>query len=216
MSPIRLSIALFFFSFFAGFAFIFSSQDAHFRALKTHLARDPATIRPPFDFSGLQGQKVLDAAKKRLVTSTRIVNRLDRVGIEIGHFVIRGLSGQKIFACEGYQNIQLTFEGDGSIIDGRRPTMELNAPCRISSTDINRMETIWLQSAAILSQPAGIQKLDLDEQGTASLQFRDVVDEWPRIWVLTSVYLLGESGKIEVTSEDFSALASEVPSFELK
>jgi hypothetical protein len=67
-----------------------------------------------------------------------------------------------------------------------------------------------------LAHAAGIDKIISPESGNNILLFKDVVDEWPRFWVLSSVNLLGESGSIRVTSDDFLALKREIPSFELK
>lgn len=205
----RLLFLLFTASLVIGFSLIQRSHESFQSRQQAQLARDPAAIRAPFDFSGVQGKNALEAIKKRLVTGTRLLRRGELVGIEIGNFVIRGQSGQRIFACEEYQTLRLVFEGDGTIIGGEKPMMTLLSPCEISRTDINRLAAIWLNSQTILASPLGTPSIALNEAGDQVLKFTNVSEEWPRVWALLSIELLNEANRIFVEPEDLAALRKE-------
>lgn len=152
-------------------------------------SRDPAAIRPSFDFSQMEGSLLASASKERLVSGTRILKRRGSVGVELGHFVLRGPSGQKIFACEEYSTVKLTFEGDGTAIDGKKPTMEVESPCAISATDVNRIAPIWIPASRILEGQVQEGEVTFSDQEKTKLRFAHVYDIWPTAWVLKGIQL---------------------------
>lgn len=137
----------------------------------------------------MEGAKLLAAAKERLIAGARVLKKKGQIGLELGHFVLRGKSGQKIFGCEEYTHVQLVFEGDGTIIDGKKPSLSIESPCSISKSDINRIEPIWIPVSKILASELDEQSFELEESST-HYQFTDVYDQWPMQWMLKEVRMI--------------------------
>ena len=66
------------------------------------VTRDPAAIRRTYDFSMLNGSALESAAKMRILSGAKVVRGNSEVGIELGHFVVKGEDGQKTLACQRY------------------------------------------------------------------------------------------------------------------
>ncbi|PIS10889.1 MAG: hypothetical protein COT73_06990 [Bdellovibrio sp. CG10_big_fil_rev_8_21_14_0_10_47_8] len=158
-------------------------------------SRDPASIKKVYDFSSLGGSALDFATKQRLLEGARVVREKNDVGVELGHFVIRGSSGQKEFACQTYSQIVLSFEGEGVAVAGEHPSMEVEGACEISS-DINRIAAVWIPVSRILGEPVADGEFDYREGHPAKLKFSNVSDQWPTLWQLKSVRLTDPSGKV--------------------
>lgn len=175
--------------FALGVLVIHGTREKFYKETARVSSRDPAAIRPSFDFSQMEGSLLASASKERLVSGTRILKKRGSVGVELGHFVLRGPSGQKIFACEEYSTVKLTFEGDGTAIDGQKPVMEVESPCAISATDVNRISPIWIPATRILGEQVQEGELTFNEGDEAKVRFSHVYDTWPTAWVLKGIQL---------------------------
>jgi len=172
-------------------------------------SRDPAAIRPSFDFSLMEGTKLLAATKERLIAGARVLKKKGQIGLELGHFVLRGKSGQKIFGCEEYTHVQLVFEGDGTIIDGKKPSLSIESPCSISKSDINRIEPIWIPVLKILASELSEQSFQLEENET-HYQFTDVYDQWPTQWLLKEVRMIkAGAAELRLSQEEIYQFSEE-------
>lgn len=177
-------------AFLFGLLVIHTTRDRFYKeSARATNSRDPAAIRPSFDFSQMEGSLLQNASKERLVSGTRILKKRGSVGVELGHFVLRGPSGQKIFACEEYSTVKLTFEGDGTAIDGKKPMMEVESPCAISATDVNRISPIWIPATKILEEKVHEGELTFAEAEESKVSFAHVYDTWPTTWVLKGIHL---------------------------
>ena len=175
---------------------LISLQDSQFSSS----SRIPAAIRHDMDFSQLEGSELVSASQKRLLTAARVILQDDQMGIELGHFVLRGESGRSQLACDYYDQVKLTFEAEGIADSGEKPLMEISGPCR-PGTDMTRIEPIWIPVSRILSER--VNNMDLtDDTGNVSFHFSNMGGEWPGRWALKSARLLNsqESGK-EITIE---------------
>jgi hypothetical protein len=183
--------------FFAG-GFFLSQQTRQFPAevasWTDQSRRDPASIRRSYDFSELQGNALSYAAKQRLLDGAEIVRNDQGVGVELGHFVIRGNDGEKEFACHRYSTVVMTFEGEGSAVGGELPKLEVEGACEMSS-DINRISALYIPVSRIIGEPVADGEFDFREGREIKLRFANVSDQWPRIWQLQSVRLVDSSGK---------------------
>lgn len=169
-------------------------------------SRDPAAIRKSYDFSDLDGIALADASKQRLLAGARVLKESSDLGIELGHFVVRSESGEKVFACKQYQKIVLQFDGDGMAVGGERPLMEVEGACEVSA-DINRMAPLWIPVAKILGEPAADGEFDFRSEHPIKLKFKNVADAWPVAWVLKNVRLESESGQsVEINQDDLRNL----------
>ncbi len=197
-------VLFFVFVFSVGVYSVYSSRNKFQKpsAMKSSTSRDPAAIRPNFDFSKMEGSNLLAAAKERLITGSRFISKKGTVGVELGHFVLRGPSGQKIFACEEYSKISLTFEGDGTMIDGHKPSMTVEGHCSISQTDVNRISPIWIPAQQILAEQ--VQEGDFEHSNKESVKvyFQHVYDEWPKQWAMKSVSLSRDGSDPLIVSEE--------------
>lgn len=156
-------------------------------------SRDPAAIRRSYDFSELDGVALSQATKQRLVAGARLLKESAQTGIELGHFVVRGQSGQKTFACHKYSRVLLEFEGDGVAVAGEKPQMEVEGACEISA-DINRISPLWVPISKILGEPVAEGEFDFRDPHPIKVRFSHVSDEWPSTWILQSVRLESEQG----------------------
>ncbi|MFN7727636.1 MAG: hypothetical protein ACK5P7_00600 [Bdellovibrio sp.] len=186
-----------FFLFFlgAGWWMSWSSKDVPDMYVDTNFSgsRDPAAIRKSYDFSELDGFALSQATKQRLIAGAKILKENASVGVELGHFVVRGEAGDKAFACNKYTQVVLQFEGDGMAVAGQKPVMEVEGACEISA-DINRISPLWIPVAKILGEPVAEGEFDFREGRPIKVKFRNVSDQWPVAWVLKGVKLQADGG----------------------
>jgi len=166
-------------------------------------ARDPAAIRRVYDFSQLDGAALDQASKQRLVSGAKIHVQDTDIGIELGHFVVKGNNGQKTFACQKYTSIILQFEGEGVATSGEKPSMEVEGSCEISSLDINSISPLWIPVSKILGEPVADGEFDFREGHPIKIRFANVMQEWPAQWRLRGVKLIDQHDPgQEVTIDD--------------
>jgi hypothetical protein len=166
------------------------------------ISRDPAAIRHVYDFSQLDGSALDQASKQRLVSGAKIRRVNEDIGIELGHFVVKGIDGQKTFACQKYSQIVLQFEGDGSASNGEKPTMEVEGTCEISASDINAISPLWIPVAKILGEPVADGEFDFREGHAIKIRFANVMQEWPSVWRLKGVKLVDQADPTKEVSID--------------
>lgn len=157
--------------------------------------RDPAAIRRMYDYSNLQGSALQTALQHRLVDGARIVAENGNVGLELGHFVVQDASGDKVFACQKYSKMVLSFEAEGIAVAGEKPTMELEGVCQMAD-NINSIAPLWIPVARVLGEPVMDGELDYRDAQPVKLRFAHVVDAWPKRWALKSVRLISEGGEV--------------------
>jgi hypothetical protein len=170
--------------------------------------RDPAAIKKVYDFSHLEGSALDFAAKQRLLDGAKIIHDKKDIGVELGHFVIKGEDGQKVFACQRYSRVVLSFEGDGVAVSGDLPKMEVEGTCEISK-DINSIAAVWIPVSRILGEPVADGEFDLREGHPAKLKFANVSDQWPRTWMLKSLKLIdptGANGEVSVPTSELKQI----------
>lgn len=187
------AIAIFFaFGFYASWYSKEFPMDAYY-TIPAKSSRDPAAIKKVYDFSHLQGSALDFAAKQRLIEGAKVVHDRQDVGVELGHFVVKGNDGQKQFACQHYSRIVLQFQGEGVAVAGELPQMEVEGACEISP-DINSIAAVWIPVSKILGEPVSDGEFDFREGKLARLKFTNVSDQWPKMWQLRSVRLVDPSG----------------------
>src|SRR3954469_4352928 len=75
--------------------------------------RNPAAIRNVFDYSQFDGEPLKIRSLKRLLTGEQVIAQQSQVGIELGHFITKGEGGRGQLACDFYNRVSMTFEGEG-------------------------------------------------------------------------------------------------------
>lgn len=149
--------------------------------------RGPAAIRRVFDFSHLNGSALRLASQKRLVTDARVIASAAQTGVELGHFVTRAADGSRLFACEFFDRVTLTFEAEGVAEGGEKATLRVDGPCAMGQ-DLNRIAPIWIPHARIVSEkPAADLELAFADVSGVNYKFENVPSDWPRKWVLTEI-----------------------------
>jgi len=174
------------------------------------VSRDPAAIRRTYDFSMLNGSALESATKSRILSGAKIVRGNSEVGVELGHFVVRGEDGQKTLACQRYSKLVLTFEGDGSAVNGELPRMEVEGSCE-ASTDINSISPLMIPVAKILGEPVGDGEFNFRENKPLSIRFANVMDQWPTSWHLKSVRLYDaqkSTDQVIISAEEMKGLSA--------
>jgi len=203
-----LGIALF---FLCGILVSWQSRqfpDANSVTIVSRPSRDPAAIKKVYDFSHLEGSALNYAAKQRLLDGVKLVQDKKDIGVELGHFVIRGEGDQKAFACQRYSRIVLAFEGDGVAVGGELPKMEVEGACEISA-DINSIAAVWIPVSRIIGEPVADGEFDFRDGHPAKLKFQNVSDQWPKTWMLRSVKLVdpsGANGEVAIPTSELNSI----------
>lgn len=189
-----------FLSFFAvGFLFLSSKVD-HFV-----INRDPAAIRPSYDLSHLQGEALSVALKTRVVAGFKVAHREDGIGFTLGHFAFINSKGEKTLACREFTRVVLKFEAEGVIVNGERPSMEVEGECRFSD-DVALIDPLVLPVSRILGERPADGEFQFREQNPLAVRFSNLSDEWPRKWILTGVSLESLSQKMAIDRNELRRL----------
>lgn len=183
-----LFLVVFFIGFgLIGYQFVSRSKDST-------IPRNPAAIPKTqyFDFSKLESGDLEAASRKRLLRGSHLIARKNRIGITLGHFIMRDESGQSVMACDYYDKIQMDFEAEGMAVSGDRPRMTIEAPCS-AGEDQSVTRTIWLPLDEILANPPADGDISILQEMNLVLSFKNLDFMWPEHWVLSKVRLLNQA-----------------------
>jgi hypothetical protein len=153
--------------------------------------RNPAAIKKVFDFSHLEGSALKMASHKRLLADANIIETEDRLGIDLGHFVVKGTDNSRKFACDVYNKIELTFESADMSVSGEPSIMTLQSPCKVNN-DINRINTLWIPMKKIMNEKEGDIDIEFNEGETIKFSFSNIGDRWPRAWTLSDIRMYND------------------------
>lgn len=153
--------------------------------------RNPAAIRKNLDFSRLSGPALKKASHRRLTEDIRLVLNDERFGIELGHFVVQGAHGEKEFACEFYDRVQLQFAAQGVAINGKIPQLIVEGNCRISK-DINRMTPLWLPIDELKEMPPRNLTSYYFEKEQVFVSVENIDSSWPKHWELKTIRVFNQ------------------------
>lgn len=186
------------FTFAMGFGWQFTAEV--FSAHQTRLSasgnfpdhwRNPAAIGKGNDLSVLSGNALKKASQRRLLEDVRLVFTDKQFGIELGHFVVKGPEGNKQFACEYYDRVQITLVAEGVAVNGETPEIQIEGDCKISK-DINRMEPVWLPFEEIKDMPPRNLRSYFFEKEKVFASVYHIGEFWPRSWRLEAVRVFNE------------------------
>jgi hypothetical protein len=175
----------------------------YYRAeLKTLLTgRSPAAIHKSLEVSQIDGAELIQSSSSRLVATARIILKDSDLGLELGHFVTHNGQGGRLLACDYFDRIEMTFDGEGVADSGNKPVMRIEGPCR-TGDDVTRIEAIWIPVGKILNEKPSDMELSFSEG--VNFNFENMSSEWPERWVLQSVRM-----KHQAASASAPALAPE-------
>lgn len=171
------------------------------------ILRDPAAIRGQVDISHLQGEKLSQAIKKRLVTGFEVRKTPEGASIGLGHFIFLDSTGQKKLACQEYGSVILTFEAEGMTVGGEKPQMQIEGRCDFSA-DMARINPLYLPISKIIGEVPGDGEFQFNEGSGVTVRFVNLPDSWPKTWLLKAIQLKGEShsAPVEIESEEVAHL----------
>lgn len=199
MKVIATRFLVFFAFFAAGYAHLSFHQE------RFTIARDPAAVRQVYDFSHLRGDALSSAMKERLVAGLEVVRDGDRMGLSIGHFTFVNGAGEKTLACREFGRMRLSFEAEGVVVNGERPSMEVEGDCRFSD-DLAKIHPLYLPVARILGEKPADGEFQFREGPQVAVRFANLSDEWPRKWILTGVSLTGPKEKLFIGRNELRRL----------
>lgn len=153
------------------------------------VGRNPAAIHKNYDFSNLSGDNLLKAAKARMLSSLKIQKTDFGSSLSLGHFIFEDNQGFKRYACEYYEKIQVVFEADGVVSSGSSPQMILEGRCAANTEDPSQMSPLFIPVPKIISNSPSDGEYKFSEYENQILQFKDMADSWPELWVLKRVSL---------------------------
>lgn len=199
MKNTAINLTVFCACFALGFYFLNSNVE-HFS-----ISRDPAAVRSTFDFSHLKGDPLVEAVKARMISGFQLAKEADRIGLSLGHFAFINQLGNKTLACKEYEKVILSFEAEGVLVSGERPSMVLEGSCRFSE-DLSRIRPLYLPVARILGERPADGEFNFRDENPVVVRFSNLSDEWPRQWLLTSVSLQGTKEKILIERNELRRL----------
>jgi hypothetical protein len=152
--------------------------------------RNPASIGKAYDFSGLQGNLLNQAAKQRLLDGLNIHKDLQSNSIQLGNFVLLNEQNQKDFVCGLYNHVTLSFEAEGVAVSGEKPSLIIDAPCTVGG-DIDSLAPIKIPYQKIKAQNPQSHDISLQQEDGAfiHIQSGNNSDSWPNQWSLTQINL---------------------------
>lgn len=182
LKKLGMTFLLFTLSFVAGYGVILQTSEWG------PIARDPAAVRQVSDFSNLEGSALIGAMKKQLLSGAAVVHENHSLGVELGHFAMAKITGEKTLACQEYQQVTLRFEAEGVAISGERPVMEVEGACEFSS-DMTKIQPVFIPLDRVLAERPTDGEIQYREGRPVTLRFRGLPEEWPKRWLLTAVRL---------------------------
>lgn len=153
-------------------------------------SRGPAAVRRDMDLSRLDGEALMAASQRRLLTAARIVTDQgnEAIGVELGQFIIRSMDGQRQLACDYYDRVALMLEADGVAEAGSKPTLEVIAKCQ-SGFDLSLTQPIWIPFQRFVQERPADMDLNFNDFPDSEFRVSGLPDFWPRSWIVTRVRL---------------------------
>jgi len=158
---------------------------------KVSSSRNPASIQKVFDYSYLEGESLITAAKERLGNSVEIAFSDDKSEtlITVGNFVLPTGNNEKDFACGVYDKVTLVFEAEGVAVGGSKPKLIIESKCEVAS-NINALVPIRIPVSKIRSaKPVETELKFYDSKEPLSIKLQNAPGAWPSHWFLTSIKL---------------------------
>jgi hypothetical protein len=194
----------------------------------TEQKRNLASVKTQFDLSCLKNEELNAAVKKRILNGLKTTRRDGHLGLEIGHFVYspngnKGLSDCNIksareisswssadenrkLACREYPIVKLSFTSDESAENGEKKKFEVEAECQVSN-DISKTEMIWIPWEKLASEKPFEGEAQFSTPSKVLVRAQNLTENWPKKWILSAIYLKGQSGEILVDQQDIKNLA---------
>lgn len=153
--------------------------------------RNPAAIHKSHDLSRLSGAELLKAGKSHLLEDFVLEKKEDRVGIGMNHFVVKGVDGNKQFACEFYDKVELSFTGEGVAENGHLPSLRVETDCEMAG-NIHRMKKIWIPFESIRKVPTNELSHFFFEKENIFVTVEHASYALPSTWTLNSIRVFNQ------------------------
>jgi len=196
-----MTLGLFLFSFSVGYGIMFYTSKWE------PVERDPAAVRQVYDFSSLTGSDLTNAMKKRILSGATVVRDHESLGVELGHFAMAKITGEKTLACQEFEKITLRFEAEGVATSGERPKMEVEGACEYSP-DMTKINPIFIPINRILAEKPADGEIQYREGRPVTLRFQGLTEAWPTRWILTAVRLsnAGEQKEFVIEADEVNQI----------
>ncbi len=201
LKKLGMTFLLFLCSFGLGYGVILRTSDWG------PINRDPAAVRQVYDFSNLSGSDLSNAMKKRILSGSVIIHEKQNLGIELGHFAMAKITGEKTLACQEFEQVILRFEAEGIATNGERPVMEVEGACEFSA-DMTKINPVFIPVDRILAEKPSDGELQYREGKPVTIRFHGMTETWPTRWLLTSVRLSspGDQKELLIDREEVSEI----------
>lgn len=191
MKKIYVPTSIFAVFFIVGFAMILKTTS------KFSVERAPAAVRQVYDFSHLRGSALDSAIKERIVVGMELFKESDRIGISLGHFAFVNPAGDKTLGCNEYTKVRMKFEAEGTVVNGERPSMEVEGACQFSE-DLSKVNALYVPMRQIMAERPADGEFQFRGASEVSIRFSNLSDEWPRKWSLTKIQFKGPKAEVSV------------------
>ncbi len=177
--------------------------------------RSPAAVRSISEYSSLDRQALHRSAQEQLLAHAQVLRDGDRLGVQLGHPLV-DRDGGKEFGCQvqdhfgAFDQVELTFMGNGIAENGVAPHMVVTSRCR-SQQDLNQLDTIWIPLGEILGTPAQDREFLFPSSDPVSVRLEHMPDQWPENWVLWSVRFFRQDDTANSLTLDSSLLRQARP-----
>lgn len=203
----RVKHLLGFFTFLVGFAYAFQVSVNSFNGeffvniqeLIPILNRDVANAnklkRPESTLLlSTEPRRILMDAKLNLMPPDSNDSTGPMIEIILGHFSMSTDNKPSVFACQLYDEVILTYEAIPATDTDKKtslttPLMTIKTPCTIDSKDLLHLKAIQLTPQKITQDPPGDGGMQTSQDGSYTLYFENMEDQWPTAWKFKSVQL---------------------------
>lgn len=204
----RVKHLLGFFIFLIGFAYAFQVSVNSFNGeffvniqeLIPILNRDIASAnkleRPPSTLLlSTEPRRILMDAKLNLMPQASKEDKGPMIEIILGHFSMSTRNNPSVFVCQLYDEVILTYEALSTTTTADKktsltpPLMTIKAPCTIDPKDLLHLKAIQLTPQKITQEPPGDGGMQTSQDGSYTLYFENMEDQWPSAWKFKSVQL---------------------------
>lgn len=118
-----------------------------------------------------------------------VVEKSERgIGIQLGNFLIRGFEGErKKFVCEIYDKVNVIFMANDMMVEGEPCLMIVESNC-FSAEDPQYLIEMFIPFTEISREHPMARSWKVeDSEASTSVTMKNIIDTWPREWVLYSI-----------------------------
>ena len=172
--------------------------------------RSPAAVRTSDNFKEIIEKPLRVYKRESVIDSIQVSYKNGKSFFSMGQFSVpttNQQTNQANLVCLEYPVLRLKFLGEGTTVNGRKPSAVINTVCAIQDKNHDDVKQVPLPFSDLQRLPAQNQRLDYSQPNfPVQIEFEDIQGDWPTLWHLESVEFLKDSspeaGKVIFSNND--------------